>query len=165
MFSTKKQTSFEFPKETLSVRLILHVIFGTLSWLLFFYLWYVTFATRLKGYQPARDLLIITITAIGVSIIDIIWIRHNLKIYRIKGPRKSTPEGHHDFNRDYFGRKITAKGIIEYDIPHSKSNHEFFGEMTAVNWATLKNSNEVKITLDNNSKHYLALKKLRLKIK
>lgn len=108
-------------------RLYFHVIIAVISWLLFFYLWYLTFATKLFGLGPIRDLLTIALTGVAVSIIDIWWIMHNVNIYKKKGPRRAVNETEKIFDEDFFGRKIKSDWacVQQCDYLHITSSKDF----------------------------------------
>lgn len=85
---------------TVRLRALLQALVAIAAWAGFLFLWYLTLADRVTGRRPLYELIAIVIVAVVIVSITYLWIRHNLNIYKRKGPRRRVPPGEHDFSHD-----------------------------------------------------------------
>jgi hypothetical protein len=89
------------------MRQLLHIVIGVAFWLLLAGLW-VLLAVQGKASGAAfRDTGVWLAALMGaVLAVTIWWIRHNVAIYRRKGPRRGRPENPPRTHVDRLGRDV-----------------------------------------------------------
>lgn len=75
-----------------TLRQLAHVAVALVSWLVFALLWVLLFRQGKLGGDAIRvSAETVGGTVLGVAIVTLAWVSHNLRIYRRKGPRKGRP--------------------------------------------------------------------------
>ena len=95
------------PKALPLGRLILHSIVLVLGWIIFFVF---TYTSILHGDAPTFRFIGIYmfICATVIPLFTYLWIRHNVHIYKHKGPRHHIPDIEESYVKDWFGMPIVA---------------------------------------------------------
>ncbi len=102
----KPANSGQFPRgRSWSLRGICHALVALGAWVLFFYWW-----DEVLGFTRGRDvirvLIFLGITVSATTLINLVWVGHNVRIYRRKGPRTRVPEISQERENDSLGRPI-----------------------------------------------------------
>ncbi len=88
-----------------SLREVCHAIVAVGAWVLFFYWW-----DEVLGFTRSRDVVaVLVFIGIAVSVttlINLVWVGHNVRIFRRKGPRTRVPEVSQERDSDALGRPI-----------------------------------------------------------
>lgn len=114
----------------------LHLLIAVASWILFAYFWYITLAYKFSGRRQFLELLALFVFAVVIFVMTVLWVRHNVKIWLQKGPRKQVPPVNFSLTRDKFGREVNIS-------------------------ADIFNSNYVKVLVNKKTKTYLLYKSSR----
>jgi hypothetical protein len=89
-----------------------HMVIGLAFWALFATLWAKLFADHKAGLAAFRDTGIQLAAVVGVVVaVTTWWIRHNVGIYRRKGPRRGRPSQPPRTDEDRLGR------AVRWDLP------------------------------------------------
>jgi hypothetical protein len=89
-----------------------HIGIGLAFWALFIALWVKLFADHKAGVAAFRDTGIQLAAVVGVVVAaSTWWIRHNVGIYRRKGPRRGRPSLPPRTDEDRLGR------AVRWDLP------------------------------------------------
>ena len=89
-----------------------HIVIGLAFWALFAALWAKLFADHKAGLVAFRDTAIQLAAFVGVVVaVTTWWIRHNVGIYRRKGPRRGRPSRPPRTDEDRLGR------AVRWDLP------------------------------------------------
>ncbi len=95
------------PGSATSIRALVQLVLIVIGWFLFFWAW----GSVMRFTAPETVLVtIILLAALAavILVINLLWIRHNVNIFKKKGPRKSVPQVRYEFQRDFLGRKQVA---------------------------------------------------------
>jgi len=85
----------------------MHILVGVAFWLLFGALWVKLFAAHKAGWPAFRDTGVQLAAVVGVvAAVTTWWIRHNVGIYRRKGPRRGRPSVPPRTDEDRLGRAL-----------------------------------------------------------
>ncbi len=88
-----------------SVRGVCHALVALGAWVLFFYWW-----NEVLGFTRGRDVILVLIflgvTVSVTTLINLVWVGHNVRIFRRKGPRTRIPEVSQERDCDSLGRPI-----------------------------------------------------------
>jgi hypothetical protein len=85
----------------------MHIVIGLAFWLLFAALWVKLFAEHKAAGASFRDTGVELAAVVGaVLAVTTWWIRHNVGIYRRKGPRKGRPSQPPRTDEDRLGRPV-----------------------------------------------------------
>ncbi len=110
----KPVDSGQFPGErSWSVRGACHALVALGAWVLFFYWW-----DEVLGFTRRRDvtfvLVFLGIAVAATTLLNLVWVGHNVRIFRRKGPRTRIPEVSQERDSDSLGRpiRLTAPGSI-----------------------------------------------------
>lgn len=87
---------------------VLQVLVAIAGWLVFAAMWWWAFAHRGPSSDQIRDLVAVAVFSLLAVVLTSLWIRYNMRIYRIKEPRIRIPGGDHDYSRDATGRPVLA---------------------------------------------------------
>ncbi len=87
---------------------LLQVLVAIAGWLVFAAMWWWAFDRRGPSTDQVRDLAAVAVFSLAVVVVTSLWVRYNVQIYRIKGPRTRIPEGDRDYSHDTVGRPILA---------------------------------------------------------
>lgn len=63
---------------------------------------------HLSCFSGIFVLLLVLFFFIIIPLINLLWVQHNINIYRKKGPRKEAPTAKHAYEQDWEGRKIAT---------------------------------------------------------
>jgi hypothetical protein len=84
-----------------------HIVIGLAFWALFGALWVKLFADHKAGLAAFRDTGIQLAAVVGAVLAGTTWwIRHNVGIYRRKGPRQGRPSQPPRTDEDRLGRPV-----------------------------------------------------------
>ena len=89
------------PKAT--IKGIFHTFLAVMTWLLFFY-WWNQVIPQISVEDASVAFLAIFLTLLITSVLTLLWVRHNLGIFRRKGPRKGLPAVSEEIHSDSLGR-------------------------------------------------------------
>lgn len=90
-----------------SVKTFARWVLAAIGWFVFFWAW--VSVMRHTSPQTMVNAAILLAAGAGASeAISLVWIRHNLNIFRKKGPRESVPRVRYEFSRDFLGRKLVG---------------------------------------------------------
>ncbi len=95
------------------MRGICHSLVALGAWVLFFYWW-----DEVLAFTRSRDVILVLVflgvTVSVTTLINLVWVGHNVRIYRRKGPRTRIPEVSQERDTDSLGRpiRLTAAGSI-----------------------------------------------------
>jgi len=100
-------------KRPWGLRGLCHTLIAAGAWVLFFFWW-----RQVLGFTRREDvifvLIFIGVTGVATTLLNLIWVRHNIGIFRRKGPRTRVTEVSQDRSSDSLGRPIqlTASGSL-----------------------------------------------------
>ncbi|HEU5034029.1 MAG TPA: hypothetical protein VFT62_04620 [Mycobacteriales bacterium] len=77
---------------------------GALAWVLFSLAWVFVLRRDPKTWLP--ELIVPLIAAVAVTALTSLWVRHNIGIYRRKGPRRTIPAAPTSWQSDTLGRPL-----------------------------------------------------------
>jgi len=90
------------------VKRVVHIVVGVLSWVLVIGLWVVLIRmgeVTVSGVgKAAIQLGVLTATVLALTVL---WVRHNIAIYRKKGPRTGRERQIPNTDRDRLGHLLT----------------------------------------------------------
>lgn len=88
-----------------SLRGYLHAAIAVAAWILFFFWW-----RQVLGFTRREDLIFVLVFLLlavaAATVVNLAWVRHNVGIYRRKGPRTRVTEVSEDWGSDSLGRPI-----------------------------------------------------------
>jgi len=79
------------------------------AWALFVFWWLVVFQ-RVTWPEARYAILFIAISTVTVLVVTVIWIEHNLRIFRRKGPRRGVWSAEENFTHDMLGCPLEFRG-------------------------------------------------------
>lgn len=88
-------------------RTIVHRVVGGLAWLLVVLGWWRAL-TRLSWATVLEPMVLVVALAAGGALLTAIWIRHNRRIFEVRGPRSRRRVGSPDWRHDYLGRSVVG---------------------------------------------------------
>lgn len=97
------------PETSPPLRGFAHVLAALCAWILFVAWWRRVLPTVRREDLDAA-LLFIALTALVSVVLTAAWVRHNVAIYRRKGPRTRLPEVAESVDRDALGRTYSHPG-------------------------------------------------------
>jgi hypothetical protein len=95
------------PNDATSIRALVQLGFVVIGWLLFLWAWVSVMRFTAPETAVATAILLAAL-AVVIEVINLSWIRHNVNIFKKKGPRKSVPQVRYEFRRDFLGRRQAA---------------------------------------------------------
>ena len=95
------------PKVT--IKGIFHTFLAVMTWLLFVY-WWNQVIPQISVEDASVAFLVIFLTLFITSVLTLLWVRHNLGIFRRKGPRKNLPFVSEERDADYLGKRLDHPG-------------------------------------------------------
>jgi hypothetical protein len=95
------------PKAT--IKGIFHTFLAVMTWLLFLY-WWNQVIPKISVEDASVAFLVIFLTLLITSVLTLLWVRHNLGIFRRKGPRKGLPAVSEEILSDSLGRTLDLPG-------------------------------------------------------
>ena len=103
----KQYSSPSTPRMT--IKGILHALLAVLTWILFIS-WWNQVIPQVTVEDASMAFLVIFLTFLICSVLTLLWVRHNVGIFRRKGPRKNLPSVSEEREADYLGRKLDHPG-------------------------------------------------------
>ncbi len=112
-------------------RRIVHAlaIFG--GWFIYFWLWWRVIYVYDQSLSPLVAFFLLSVIVI-VPTITLIWILHNVRIFKNKGPRQGRTTVEENYASDWKGRNVTA------------------------DWNDMKQASNIVISISGNDKQYEA---------
>jgi hypothetical protein len=104
------------------------VILGVLSWVVFGVAWWAVLRQDPRSWL--RDLAVPLVALLVVTALTLAWVRHNLGIYRRKGPRRGLPAIAADWTHDSIGRPLLlpagldAARVVVVDVVDGRKTYE-----------------------------------------
>lgn len=87
-------------------RRLLHVVANLAGWMLFAYLW---FRVILYYTWDTRTLVAVLILfSVGIPFVTLYWVLHNVRIFKVKGPRTGVPAIEEKYDSDWQGTPVIA---------------------------------------------------------
>ena len=93
----------------MTIKGILHALLIVLTWILFVS-WWNQVIPQVTVEDASMAFLVIFLTFLICSVLTLLWVRHNIGIFRRKGPRKNLPPVSEERETDYLGRKLDHPG-------------------------------------------------------
>src|SRR2546422_8351912 len=93
---------FKPPTQAGPLRRVLHTLVALSGWLLFIYWWWIVFH-RVSRSEIQFTLYFVTASLVVIVLATALWARHNVRIYRKRGPRSHLREVAVDLTRDAVG--------------------------------------------------------------
>lgn len=88
---------------------LFHTLLTVLTWILFAY-WWKKVVPQVSPEDASTAFLVIFLTVVVTSVLTLLWVRHNVNIFRKKGPRKGLPPVSEERSADHLGRRIAHPG-------------------------------------------------------
>ncbi len=110
---------------------IVHALAIGGGWFIYFWLWWRVIYVYGQGLSPLVALFLV-ITIIIVPTITLIWILHNVRIFKRKGLRRGRTTTQDNYVSDWKGRRVTA------------------------DWINMKQASSIVISVRENDKQYEA---------
>lgn len=95
------------PKMT--VRGTIHAAVTLFFWCLFVY-WWLRVIPQTSVRDAVGAFVLIFLTILATTVLTLFWVRHNIGIFRRKGPRKGLPPVIEERSADPLGRKLDHPG-------------------------------------------------------
>ena len=99
----------------LTIKGIFHAFLVVLTWILFAY-WWNQVIPQITVEDASMAFLVIFLTVLATSVLTLLWVRHNIGIFRRKGPRKNLPAVSEHRDNDYLGRSLEHPGYDSLKI-------------------------------------------------
>lgn len=96
------------PKAT--VRGTIHAAVTLFFWCLFVY-WWLRVIPQTSVRDAVGALILIAFTFLATTVLTLFWVRHNIAIFRRKGPRKGLPPVSEECGADRLGRALDHPGF------------------------------------------------------
>ena len=80
------------------------VLVGLVSWVVLGLAWWGVLRRDARTWLP--ELLVPSAALVIVTVLTLLWVRHNRGIYQRKGPRKGVPEVDAPWTADSLGRRL-----------------------------------------------------------
>jgi hypothetical protein len=109
-------------------RRLVHVISLIAGWALFGWFWWHVIATQ--SFDHRLLVWLIGGSLVLLPLVTVIWVLHNVAIFRAKGPRRQVRERELQYPQDWMGRRVEA------------------------DWPALRAAQAINIRLDNGTKQY-----------
>lgn len=110
-------------------RRVLHSLAILGGWFIYFWLWWRVIYVYDQGLNPLVALFLFGVVIV-VPTITLIWVLHNVRIFKHKGPRQGRTTVEDNYVADWKGRRVTA------------------------DWADMKQSSSIVISVSGNNKQY-----------
>ena len=81
------------------------VVVGVVAWAVFGVAWWLVLRRDPGSWLP--DLAVPVVSLVVVTVVTLAWVRHNLGIYRRKGPRRGLPAVDAPWTHDSLGRALS----------------------------------------------------------
>lgn len=97
---------------------LIFILLGLVAWVASLYGAYLI-VTRVPRGRIVFDIIFIVVALIGIALVTISWVVHNVNIYRRKGPRRSSVFNIKEEREDKLGRRrILEKGLNVLSAPY-----------------------------------------------
>lgn len=110
-------------------RRIVHILAILGGWFIYFWLWWRVIYVYDQGLSPLVALFLFSVIIV-VPTITLIWILHNVRIFKHKGPRQGRTTVADNYVSDWKGRRVTA------------------------DWQSVKQASIIVISVSGNDKQY-----------
>lgn len=90
-----------------SIRALVQLVLVVAGWFLFLWAWVSVMRFTAPATAVATVILLLAF-AVVIYAINLLWIRHNVNIYKRKGSRKNLPQVEYDFRWDFLDRRLAA---------------------------------------------------------
>ena len=87
-----------------------HALLAVLTWILFV-VWWKQVIPQVTVEDASMAFFVIFLTVFICSVLTLLWVRHNVGIFRRKGPRKNLPSVSEEREADYLGRRLDHPGF------------------------------------------------------
>lgn len=108
---------------------IVHILAILGGWFIYFWLWWRVIYVYDQGLSPLVALFLFSVIIV-VPTITLIWILHNVRIFKHKGPRQGRTTIADNYVSDWKGRRVTA------------------------DWQSVKQASIIVISVSGNDKQY-----------
>lgn len=104
------------------------VLTGLLAWIAFGLSWWLVLRRDPRTWQ--EQLLVPASSLFLVTAVTLLWVRHNLAIFRRKGPRRGLPVVDAPWTHDSLGRPLALPAqarlarVVEVHVEHSVKRYE-----------------------------------------
>lgn len=102
-----RKLTTDTPKAT--IKGIFHTFLAVMTWLLFVY-WWNRVIPQISIDDASVAFLVIFLTFLITAVLTLLWVRHNLGIFRRKGARKGLPAVSEEIRSDSLGRTLDIPG-------------------------------------------------------
>jgi hypothetical protein len=89
-----------------------HTLVSLAGWALFAYWWWLV-AQRVSAHEIRFTLLVIGIALGVILVLTALWVLHNIRIFRVRGPRQQMRPVTQDSSRDTVGRNVRFPALPE----------------------------------------------------
>lgn len=94
----------------MTIRGMFHAAVAAFCWGLFVY-WWRSVLPGIPRHDAVAALVLVGLTVLATTLLTLAWVRHNLGIFRRKGPRKTLPAVSEALEFDSLGRRIEHPGV------------------------------------------------------
>lgn len=85
-------------------------VVGTLSWVALGYAWWRVLERGPRDW--ALEIAVPVVSALVVTVLTLVWVRHNRGIYERKGPRRGLPDVVAPWTSDTLGRRLVIPSTV-----------------------------------------------------
>lgn len=110
---------------------IIHAVMILGGWFIYFWLWWRAIYVYDQSLSPLAGLFLFSVI-IAVPTLTLIWILHNVRIFKRKGLRQGRTIAKDNYVSDWKGRRVTA------------------------DWVDMKQTSSIVISVSGNDKQYEA---------
>lgn len=97
------------PHRKVTFKGTIHWLVAVFGWVLFVH-WWNRVLPQLNSREAVVALVFIGITVLATAVVTLLWVRHNVDIFRRKGPRRRLTTVVESRDTDILGRKILHSG-------------------------------------------------------
>jgi len=102
----------KFPIHAGPSRRAFHTLVAIAGWALFVYWWWLV-VQRVSAHEIRFTLLVIGIALGVILVLTALWVVHNIRIFRIRGPRQQMRPVAQDSSHDTVGRNVQFPAVPE----------------------------------------------------
>ncbi len=110
------------------LRRIVHAVGLVAGWALFGWFWWHVLTTQ--SFEHELLVWLIGGSVVLLPLVTLVWVAHNVSIFRSKGPRRQVRARDLQYSQDWLGRRVEA------------------------DWPALRAAQAVNISFDNSGKQY-----------
>jgi hypothetical protein len=127
------------PTQAGPLRRAFHTLIATAGWIVFGYWWWLVLG-RLDPVHVRWTLVFIALTLALSVLLTAAWAFHNLRIFRLRGPRTQVPRTTYEFKRDRLGRPIVFADrrellekaqVVQIGLEHEGKTYRAFERVAA----------------------------------